>query len=203
MHIHSNRVQTTMVSTRSMNTRSTRSRTYAIITPVIVIAKTNKVKKVSKTNAVCKKVEHVAVCKKIEPVAVCKKIEQPVRRSTRVSKPVQDTFNFELYGRDSNGKRNKYHGWTGDRWQRDFNGWDRPCWEERANQSMEDRRIRREQEQHGNNIEKSGYVLDDFIAHEEHEWDDEEEEEMDWDSDDDSDDEDEDDSDGEDDDDDY
>ena len=181
MYIHSNRVQTTMVSTRSMNTRSTRSRIYAIITPVIVVAKTNKVKKVSKTNAVCKKVEPVAVCKKVE-------VEQPIRRSTRVSKPVQDTFNFELYGRDSNGKRNKYHGWTGDRWQRDFNGWDRPCWEERANQSMEDRRIRREQEQHGNNIGKSGYVLDDFIAHEEHEWDEEEEEEMDWDSEDDSDD---------------
>jgi hypothetical protein len=166
-----------------MNTRSTRSRTYAIITPVIVVAKTNKAKKVSKTNAVCKKVE----------------VEQPIRRSTRVSKPVQDTFNFELYGCDSNGKRNKYHGWTGDRWQRDFNGWDRPCWEERANQSMEDRRIRREQEQHGNNIEKSGYVLDDFIAHEEHEWDEEEEEEMDWDSEDDSDDEDDDDSDDDDD----
>ena len=54
---------------------------------------------------------------------------------------------------------------------------------------MEDRRIRREQEQYGNNIGKSGYVLDKFIVNEEeHEWDDEEEEEMDWDSEDDSDD---------------
>lgn len=144
-----------MVRTRSMNERSTRSKTYSIIAHDAI--------------SILKKHKHV---KKKEV-----KIEEPVstRKPTRVLKPKKATLDMDLYGRDRNGKRNRYHGWVGDPWQRDFNGWESPSSDEREEESTEDKQIARELKKY--KIGHSGYALDGFIVNE---VDEEEEEEVDY-----------------------
>ena len=132
-----------MVSTRSMNTRSTRSRTYITIAPIAIVKCTKVTKKEVKS----------------EPVST--------RKSTRVSNPVKDTFNTDLYGRDSNGERNQYHGWSGDRWQREFNGRESSSLEEFSEEFVEDKLIAQELKKY--KIGHAGYALDDFIINEEYE----------------------------------
>lgn len=132
-----------MVSTRSMNTRSTRSRNYITIAPIAIVKCTKVTKKEVKS-------EHVSS-----------------RKSARVSKPVKEIFNTDLYGRDSNGKRNQYHGWVGDQWQRDFNGQESPSSDELSEESVEDKQIARELKKC--KVGHAGYDLDDFIINEEYE----------------------------------
>lgn len=134
-----------MVRTRSMNERSTRNKTYSIIDPVAI-------------SALKKKPKHV---KKKEV-----KLEEPVstRKSTRVSKPIKPNLDMDLYGRDRNGRRNRYHGWVGDPWQRDFNGWESPSSDEREEESTEDKQIARELKKY--KIGHAGYALDGFIVNE-------------------------------------
>lgn len=133
-----------MVRTRSMNERSTRNKTYSIIDPVAI--------------SILKKHKHV---KKKEV-----KLEEPVstRKPTRVLKPKKATFDIALYGRDRNGRRNRYHGWVGDPWQRDFNGWESPSSDEREEESTEDKQIARELKKY--KIGHAGYALDGFIVNE-------------------------------------
>ena len=71
---------------------------------------------------------------------------------------------MDLYGTDSYGKRNAYHGWVGDRWERDFNGLDSPGLSEKFDESMEDKLIQRELKNYTVGI--AGYALDDFIVNE-------------------------------------
>ena len=141
-----------MVSTRSMNTRSTRNRSYTIIAPVSIIKTQRK--------PVIKTLTDVKPRKRIVPELVT----TTLRRSKRISSPVKDSFNTDLYCRDSNGKRNVYHGLVGDRWQRDFDGLEKPSHEERLEEFIEDKIIEREMKHYDIGI--AGYALDDFIVNE-------------------------------------
>ena len=132
-----------MVQTRSTTTRSTRSKTYKINFDT-----TTKLNKNTKKE-------------KPEPAVAIR------RRSTRIVKPAQDNFNIALYGRDENGKRNEFHGWSGDPYQRDFNGWESPSLEERVEEAIEDKKIKKELKKC--EIGLAGYAIDDFIINEEYE----------------------------------
>ncbi len=141
-----------MVSTRSMNTRSTRNGSYTIIAPVYIIKTQRK--------PIIKKQKDLKPRKRIVPELVT----TTLRRSKRISSPVKDSFNTDLYGRDSNGKRNVYHGLVGDRWQRDFDGLEKPSHEELLEEFIEDKIIEREMKHYDIGI--AGYVLDNFIVNE-------------------------------------
>jgi hypothetical protein len=100
------------------------------------------------------------VHKKAEQKKLVKKNQKEPKR-TRV--PRSDSFDYNKYGRDIyTGKKNVYHGWVGDPWQRDFNGLEKPSTLELEEESEEDRAISREMKKYQTHF--TGYAIDGFIA---------------------------------------
>jgi len=102
---------------------------------------------------------------KNQPKPEPKPILVPTRKTTRVRKSVTNDFNVDLYGYKSSGKCNKYHGTKHDRFDRYFNGSNKPCMDEIHEEIWEDRRILKELQNY--EIGHAGYALDNFIANEE------------------------------------
>lgn len=72
-------------------------------------------------------------------------------------------INFNLYGRNvKSGIRNKYHGWTGDLWDTEFNGHERPNEIEKLEEEEEDSKIETEMEKYEKHY--TGYAMDGFIS---------------------------------------
>ena len=73
--------------------------------------------------------------------------------------------NFNLYGKDTkSGFRNKYHGWTGDVWDTEFNGHEKPSGIEKLEEEDEDSVIEEEMKHYKKHY--TGYVMDGFISSE-------------------------------------
>lgn len=139
-----------MVSTRSQSTRSTRRGVYATVISVSV-------KHIKPSPRI--KNEHNFKLKKA--------IKTDNKRSKRtIKKTVQ--FDLGLYGRNiETGERNQYHGWGGDKWQRDFNGNGLQSRIEEMEEKEEDKLIRRIKRRYKTGF--AGYILDNFIVDEEEE----------------------------------
>lgn len=135
-----------MVSTRSQSTRSTRRGVYATVISVSV-----------------KNIKPSPRIKNELKKAI--KIEK--RKSERtIKKTVQ--FDLGLYGRNiETGECNQYHGWGGDKWQRDFNGNGKQSRIEEMEEKEEDELIRRIKRRYKTGF--AGYILDNFIVDEEEE----------------------------------
>ena len=142
-----------MVSTRSQSTRSTRRGVYATVISVSV----KNIKYIKPSPRI--KNEHNFKLKKA--------IKTDNQRSERtIKKTVQ--FDLGLYGRNiETGERNQYHGWVGDKWQRDFNGNGKQSRIEEMEEKEEDELIRRIKRRYKTGF--AGYILDNFIVDEEEE----------------------------------
>ena len=139
-----------MVSTRSHSTRSTRRGVYATVISVSV-------KNIKPSPRI--KNEHIFKLK-----TAIKTDNQRCKRT--IKKSVQ--FDLGLYGRNiETGERNQYHGWGGDKWERDFNGNGKQSRIEEMEEKEEDELIRRIKRRYKTGF--AGYILDNFIVDEEEE----------------------------------
>jgi len=95
-----------------------------------------------------------------------KDIESDLCRATNKRKKKKTTkMNFNLYGKNiKSGFRNKYHGWTGDAWDNEFNGHERPSGIEKLEEEDEDSVIAEEMKKYKKHY--TGYAMDGFISDE-------------------------------------
>ena len=87
-------------------------------------------------------------------------------RLTPFKPPTKSNYDFRLYGRDANGRINKYHGdpiyRRNDAYDRSFNGHAKTSKKEMEDESMEDELIREYQGKLRKT--KEGYVIDGFVV---------------------------------------
>ena len=113
-HIYNN-----MVSTRSMNTRSTRNGTYITASPVSAVkAQRNTVFKASKNVMPLRKTIPNPINTRLRrsprikaQLRRCPRIKTQLRRSPRLNPPAKNTFNFDIYS------RKQYNGWIHSDWK--------------------------------------------------------------------------------------
>ena len=108
-----------MVSTRSMNTRSTRNRTYSTASPVSAVkAQRMNVFKASKNVKPLRKTIPNPINTRLRrspriksQLRRCPRIKTQLRRSPRLNPPAKNTFNFDLY------RSKQYNGWVHSDWK--------------------------------------------------------------------------------------
>ena len=108
-----------MVSTRSMNTRSTRNKTYIMTSPIYAVkAQRNTVFKASKNVMPLRKTIPNPINTRLRrsprikaQLRRCPRIKTQLRRSPRLNPPAKNTFNFDIYS------SKQYNGWIHSDWK--------------------------------------------------------------------------------------